>query len=164
MLFSFLIIYFRVKLDKKRKKTHKICRLIVCAACGKKDFKCREVKNDIEKLIKDIHPEYNSSISVYPAGVCSSCLPRLYKGKQQHNEKDMQSWSDHHWKTCRLSQLKYGDRASPENYNCSVCNIARSISVSDNSTANKENLPPATLRCGKCTQVIGILQDSGQYL
>ena len=64
--------------------SHEMCRMRMCCCCGVKLKSPKSMSARLEELVKQWGPDpgFDSQISSYPTGICSTCQRDIYKVKQ----------------------------------------------------------------------------------
>ena len=85
LLFEIFLVLLCYQMFRKRERTHDEARLVVCAACGEKDFLARPVTPALEEIIREeIDRGYNRSDSCPSRSTpcqCRICKKVRYHGK-----------------------------------------------------------------------------------
>ena len=77
----FFIIFFIM--NSKHMRSHEDNRVIICAACGKKDTKCVKITPAIEKIIQtEVNTAYSVGDFYLPNGVCGQCRKWFFSSKK----------------------------------------------------------------------------------
>ena len=96
-------------------------RAIVCAACGKKDYKCSKVTPTIESIIKsEVNKAFSVSDVYFPNGVCSQCRKWLFAAK---NDAVVPEAVCERCNSIDFEEFRPPSRSTP--CSCSICKCAR---------------------------------------
>ena len=81
-LYLKVLTTFRVTMP--RVLSHEMCRMRMCCCCGVKLKSPKSMSARLEELVKQWGPDpgFDSQISSYPTGICSTCQRDIYKVKQ----------------------------------------------------------------------------------
>ena len=80
LLISFLLLG---NMYAGRERSHDQARALICCACGCKDFKCKEVTEALERIVKEeVYSNYDRRDTSFPSGICGACRNNLFKAKR----------------------------------------------------------------------------------
>ena len=119
LFLSFFFYFGVINVFDMKPRNHDQCRSLVCAACGRKDTRCKPVNATIEGQIKaEISTLYNRNDVYFPAGVCNNCRIGLYNAK---NGKVVATEVRDRWNSMDFSAYRPPSRTAP--CACTICKL-----------------------------------------
>lgn len=141
--------------------THNENRKRVCILCLKKvcRFGCTEVRKiigdgKVESYINELF-KYNSSHEWLPSGICTSCLRKLHRSRNNGEKMAIPDLSE-------FENTKENIEPNDRNCQCKICRIARANFISGNSFDSKTNVDPAA-EANRSTKQ-GIINSNYAYI
>ena len=117
-LIFFIILYI---MNSKHMRSHDDNRVIVCAACGKKDNKCGKITPALEKTIQiEVNKAYSVGDIYFPNGVCGQCRKWLFASKKGDIVPETVR---ERWNSIDFSGFRPPSRSTP--CSCLICKRAR---------------------------------------
>ena len=117
-LIFFIILYI---MNSKHMRSHDDNRVIVCAACGKKDNKCGKITLALEKIIQiEVNKAYSVGDIYFPNGACGQCRKWLFASKKGDIVPETVR---ERWNSINFSGFRPPSRSTP--CSCLICKRAR---------------------------------------